>query len=100
MARAEGRGTARSETVTAELFSQFALEARRRLRDEQGGFRRPYVQVIVQRVEVSDEEIRISGTPERLLRALAPPNVGSVGEVRGIVPRWLPEQDSNLRQVG
>jgi site-specific DNA recombinase len=98
--RAEGRGGARSEVVTAEVVSRFALEARRRLRDEKGGFRRHYVQAMVQRVEVTDDEVRICGTPERLLRALAPPLVGSAPEFRSIVPRWLPEQDSNLRQVG
>jgi hypothetical protein len=87
--RVAGRGGARPEVVTAEVVSQFALEARRRLRDEQGGFRRHYVQAMVQRVEVTDEEIRICGTPERLLQARTPPIVGSTAEVRGIVPRWL-----------
>jgi site-specific DNA recombinase len=99
--RAEGRGSAQPDVVTPELVAQFAREARKRLRDERGGFRRHYVQALVQRVEVSDEEIRICGTPERLLRSLSPPIVGTAGaEVRSIVPRWLPEQDSNLRQVG
>jgi len=83
--RAAGRGESRSETVTAELVSRFALEARRRLRDERGGLRRHYVQAMVQRVEVTDEEVRISGTPERLLRALAPLDVAPDAKVRGIV---------------
>jgi site-specific DNA recombinase len=72
-----------------------------KLRDREGGFRRHYVQAVVQRVEVADEEIRICGSPERLLQAISGPIVGSDSAgVRGFEPRWLPGQDSNLRPAG
>jgi site-specific DNA recombinase len=71
------------------MVSRFGIEARKRLRDESGGFRRHYVQGLVQRVEVADDEVRITGTPERLLQSLASLNVSSSPEVRGFEPRWL-----------
>jgi site-specific DNA recombinase len=99
--RAEARDAGAESTVTPDILRRFATEARKRLRDREGGFRRHYVQALVQRVEVASEEIRICGSPGRLLQSLAPPIVGSAtADVRSFEPGWLPEQDSNLRQVG
>jgi site-specific DNA recombinase len=99
--RAEARTGPAPATLTPELVKRFGAEARKRLRDREGGFRRHYVQAVVQRVEVADDEIRVCGSPERLLQAISGPIVGSDSlGVRGIEPRWLPGQDSNLRPAG
>ena len=51
--------------------------------------------------EVADEEIRICGSPGRLLKSIGPPVVGTdTADVRGFVPEWLLGQDSNLRPAG
>jgi site-specific DNA recombinase len=99
--RAEARDAGAESTVTPDILRRFATEARKRLRDREGGFRRHYVQALVQRVEVASEEIRICGSPGRLLQSLAPPIVGSAtADVRSFEPGWLPEQTSNLRLIG
>ena len=99
--RAEARSGPKAATLTPELVRRFGVEARAKLRNEAGGFRRHYVQALVQRVEVADDEIRISGSPGRLLQALSTSNVGSKSsEVRSFEPGWLPGQDSNLRPGG
>ena len=90
-----------SAALTPDIVGRFAIEARKRLRDEVGAFRRHYVQAMVQRVEVASEEIRICGSPASLLRSLTTSGVVStMAEVRGFEPEWLPGQDSNLRPVG
>jgi site-specific DNA recombinase len=56
-------------------------------------FRRAYIRSVIDQVEVDDAEIRIVGVLERLVMGggAAPAGVPSFG------PKWLPEQDSNLR---
>ena len=99
--RAEARETGQEPSITSDTLRRFASEARKRLRNEEGGFRRHYVQALVQRVEVGDGEVRISGRPDRLLKSLTASSVGSAtADVRGFEPEWLLGQDSNLRQVG
>jgi site-specific DNA recombinase len=99
--RAEARTGPKPVALTPDLVRRFGAEARKRLRDREGGFRRHYVQALVQRVEVAADEIRICGSPARLLKAISTPIVGSkTADVRGFEPGWLPGQDSNLRQVG
>jgi site-specific DNA recombinase len=99
--RAETRNEPARAVLTPDLVKRFGAEARKKLRDREGGFRRHYVQAVVQRVEVADDEIRICGSPERLLQAISGPVVGSDSAgVRGFEPRWLPGQDSNLRPAG
>ncbi len=84
-----------------DLVRRFGVEAHKKLRDGEGGFRRHYVQSLVQRVEVADGEIRICGPQKRLLQPLSSPIVGSdTAYVRGIEPEWLLGQDSNLRPAG
>ena len=114
--RAEARAGDRSSDLTEESIRRFAGEAKRRMRTADGGYRRHHLQALAQRIEVGDATIRITGTKSRLLRVLAageagPPHRGAghssanggpvvettANEVRTFVPKWLPEQDSNLR---
>jgi site-specific DNA recombinase len=101
--RQAGRGAKRPGPGSAHFGpgEEIWRRSAQKLRDREGGFRRHYVQAVVQRVEVADEEIRICGSPERLLQAISGPIVGSDSAgVRGFEPRWLPGQDSNLRPAG
>jgi DNA invertase Pin-like site-specific DNA recombinase len=101
--RAEGAGKGQPAEITADVVRRFGAAARRQLRTEGGGYRRHQVQAIAQRIEVGTNEVRILGSKARLLHALAaadPIVKSAANEVRGFVPGWLPEQDSNLRQVG
>jgi hypothetical protein len=61
--RAENRGEGDDNRVTPELLRRFGLEARKKIRDQDGGFRRHHLQALVQRVEVGTDEIRIRGYP-------------------------------------
>lgn len=67
--RAEAR-EGRSAEITPDVLSRFADEARRKIRAQDGGFRRHHLQALVQRVEVGTDEIRIKGSRTQLLRTL------------------------------
>ena len=100
--RAENRGEGDDNRVTPELLRRFGVEARKKIRDREGGFRRHHLQALVQRVEVGADEIRIGGSKPRLLQTLVASG-GNYGVetaahgVRSFVPNWLPGLDSNQR---
>jgi site-specific DNA recombinase len=102
--RAEGQGNEPDAQISPEALSRFAGEARRKIRAKGGGFRRYHLQMLVQRIEVGTDEIRIKGSRAKLLKTLVASG-GSGGVelatngVRSFVPNWLPEQDSNLRPI-
>jgi|FEC22Drversion2_1045045.scaffolds.fasta_scaffold00491_39 site-specific DNA recombinase len=103
--RAENRGEGDDNRVTPELLRRFGVEARKKIRDRDGGFRRHHLQALVQRVEVGADEIRIKGSKPRLLQTLVASG-GNCGVetathgVRSFVPNWLPGPDSNQRPIG
>jgi hypothetical protein len=77
---------------------RFALAARRKLRNEDGTYRRDYLRALGQRVEVVDSsEIRILGTKTELLRTLvAAAGVESAAAgVRRFIPKWCTGQDED-----
>ena len=91
--RAEGRGKANEIEITPELLGSFAIETRRRLRREDGGYRRHQIQALAERVEVGESEVRILGSTNNLLKALVASgsSVNSdTNYVRSFVPKWLP----------
>lgn len=103
--RAENRGEGEDSRVTPELLRRFGGEARKKIRDREGGFRRHHLQALVQRVEAGADEILFRGSKPRLLQTL----VASGGDygvetaahgVRSFVPNWLPGPDSNQRPTG
>ncbi len=114
--RAEARAGDRSSELSEDSVRHFVGEAKRRMRTEDGGYRRHHLQALAQRIEVGDATIRITGTKSKLLRVLAgrgagPPPLGAghssrrdglvvgttANEVHSFVPNWLPELDSNQR---
>ncbi|MBV5265010.1 recombinase family protein [Pinisolibacter aquiterrae] len=100
--RADGREKEPDARISPEALSRFADAARERLRSKDGSFRRHHLQMLVQRIEVGDDEIRIKGSKTKLLQTLVASGGVSGGNsatngVRSFVPNWLREQDSNLR---
>ena len=85
--------------ITSESLRRFALAARRKLRNEDGTYRRDHLRSPAQRVEVVDpREIRVMGSKTELLRTLvaaASVESAAVG-VRSFIPKWRTRQDSNL----
>ena len=94
--RAESREDGEANRLTPELLHRFGVEARKKLRGEDGSFRRSHLQALVQRVVVSDDEIRLEGSKPRLLRTLVTSG-GNYGVetathgVRSFNPKWLRE---------
>ncbi len=100
--RAEGRVKASEIEITPELLGSFAVETKRRLRREDGGYRRHQIQALAERVEVGDREIRISGSTSSLVKALVASGSSVNSDtncVRSFDPKWLPELDSNQRPL-
>lgn len=88
-----------NDTVSPEMIGALARTARKRIRLENGGYRRDHLRALAQRVEVADREVRIMGTKSELLRTLvAASSVESaVVGVRSSVLKWRTGQDSNPR---
>ncbi len=90
-----------SMAVTPAVLRKFATTARRRLRQEGGGYRRDHLRAFAQRVEVGEGHVRIMGSKGELLRALT--SVSS-GKSAGIgMPtlglKWRRRRDSNPRDL-
>ncbi|WP_454850465.1 recombinase family protein [Rhizobium binxianense] len=85
--------------ITSESLRRFALAARRKLKNEDGTYRRDHLRALAQRVEVvSKSEIRLMGSKTELLRTLAAAASvqSAAGDVRSFIPKWRTRQDSNL----
>ena len=83
--------------ITPEILRELATVARRKLRTEDGRYRRDHLRALAQRVEVGDGEIRIMGSKTELLRTLvAASSVGTAAiGVRSFEPKWRAREDSN-----
>ena len=84
--------------LTEEGLKRFALAARRKLRNEDGTYRRDHLRALVQRVEVVNKsEARITGTKSELFQVLvAAKSVESAGAgVLTFVPKWRALGESN-----
>ena len=57
-------------TITPETLKTFARTARKRMRTENGGYRRDHLRAFAQRVEVDQKELRIMGSKSALLSTL------------------------------
>jgi site-specific DNA recombinase len=74
------------------IYAKFADEMRTKLRSPDIEFRRAYLRLFTDRVEVTDHEVRIFGTTDRLLSAA---RSGGPGSVPSFIPKWRPLGDSN-----
>ncbi len=59
------------QTISPQMVQKFARTARKRIRIDGGGYRSDHLLALVQRVEVADREVRISGSKSNLLQTLA-----------------------------
>jgi site-specific DNA recombinase len=89
-------------TLTPEALTMFARQARKRMRDAKGGYRRDHLLALAQRVEVDEREVRIMGHKNALLQTLV---AASGGKTAGIgvpsfVPKWRAQGDSNSIAIG
>jgi hypothetical protein len=91
-------GSDGNQTVSPDMIRTLAHTARKRVRLENGGYRRDHLRALAQRVEVADREVRIMGTKSELLRTLVAASSGksAVVGVRSSVLKWRTRQDSNL----
>lgn len=87
-----------NQSITADMIDTLSDAARGSLRMEGGGYRRDHLRAFAQRVEVSDDEVRIMGSKSDLLQTLvAASSVESAAiGVRSSVLKWRTRQDSNL----
>ncbi len=87
-----------NQTITVDMLNSLASVAREGLRLEKGGYRRDQLRTLAQRVEVADDEVRITGSKSELLRTLAAASSGQTAAfgVSGSVLKWRTRQDSNL----
>ena len=85
-------------SITPQALKTFARAARKRIRTENGGYRRDHLRALAQRVEVDAKEIRIMGSKSELLRTLvaaSSPKTAGFG-VPSFVPKWRTRHDSNV----
>ncbi len=85
--------------LSPKHLRRMAKSARQKMRGKDGGFRRDHLRALAQRVEVADREVRIMGSHDELIRALASSDgVGTAANgVRTYVPGWRTGRDSNPR---
>ena len=95
--RAAGALDRTGPAITPQALKTFAREARKRLRAENGGYRRDYLRALAQRVEVDAQELRIMGAKSELLRTLVAASGAKTAGfgVPSSVPKWRPQRDSN-----
>jgi site-specific DNA recombinase len=95
--RAEGALDRAGPSVTPQALKTFASQARRRMRNESGGYRRDHLRALAQRVEVDAKEVRIMGSKSALLLtpvAASSAKTATIG-VPSFVPRLRARRDSN-----
>jgi site-specific DNA recombinase len=86
-------------SITPQSLKIFARQARRRMRTENGGYRRDHLRALAQRVEVDVKEVRIMGSKSELLRTLVAASSAKTAGfgVPSSVPKWRARRDSNSR---
>jgi site-specific DNA recombinase len=84
-------------TITPQILKTFARQTRRRMRTENGGYRRDPLRALAQRVEVGAKEVRIMGSKSELLRTLVAAKSAEMAGfgVPSFVPKWRAQGDSN-----
>jgi site-specific DNA recombinase len=95
--RAEDALDRAGPSITPQALKTFASQARRRMRSENGGYRRDHLRALAQRVEVDAKEVRIMGSKSVLLRTLVAASSAKTAGfgVPSFVPKWRARRDSN-----
>lgn len=85
-----------AKALAKKNLERFTETMRAKLHNENPSFRRAYVRQFVDKVEVSDSEIRISGPRAALASAIAANEQGTPKGVPSFVREWWTVQGSNL----
>ena len=87
-----------NQGVSPDMLKGFARKARERIRLDDGGYRRDHLRALAQRVEVTDDEVRIMGSKSELLRRLVAASSVETAAfgVHSSVLKWRTREDSNL----
>ncbi len=85
------------KALTKANQEKFIAALRSKLRAEDPTFRKAYMRLFVDKVAVSDSEIRISGPKSALVGAMASNQTGTHDGVPSFVREWWARQDSNLQ---
>lgn len=87
-------------TLPANLLQQKHIDAFTKLVRakflENGAFAKEYLRLLVDEIRVNKQEVKLTGSYGAVAQAVA----GNLGDSNGVprfVPKWLPEQGSNLR---
>ena len=83
--RSDGRATIR---LSPRVVAQFAQKMREQIASGDIMFRKAYLGAIVDRIEVGDRELRISGRKDVLEQAVIA-SAANRTVVRTFVPKWL-----------
>ncbi|WP_368423620.1 recombinase family protein [Tistlia sp.] len=95
IAAADRRRALPVSEITVKDCQRFADAVRSKLREPDGALRKAYVRQFVERVELDDEEIRISGPKAALAGALLHSGAPD-RQVPSSVREWWAHKDSNL----
>ena len=68
---------------------------RNKLRTGDNAFRKSYLRLFIDRIEVDDEEVRIRGSRQALEYAVSNQSAVREGKVPSFVQDWRPQRDSN-----
>ena len=81
--------------ITPRKIAAFTTAMGDQLRNGDGAFRKAYLRLFVERIEVDDREIRISGSKAALARGVSEAASLRKGAVPSFVADWRPSGDSN-----
>lgn len=84
--------------LTTKNIDLFANVARKRLRDGDNAFRKRFLQLYVKRVEVHDDEVRISGSKSALVHGISEKTKPGTTGVPSFVMDWWAETETGQRK--
>ncbi len=86
--------------LTSKNIEKFSNAAKAKLQDKDSAFRKQYLRMFVDRVEVRDDQILISGPKTALANAIANTTKPDTDKVPSYVSEWWSGQDSNPQPDG
>ena len=85
-----------TDLLAERNLEKFSTTIVGRLRGDNPAFRKAYVRLLVDRVDVLGDKVRIIGSKQAVLAGLINPENISTGAVPSFVREWWAHQDSNL----
>ncbi len=95
MAMTERELSAPCQVLTPKRLEAFSAAMQHNLRNGESAFRKSYLRLFVERIEVDDVEVRIFRPKGQLERGITEGAEANPGKVPAFVPDWRPQRDSN-----